>query len=355
MLAYVEALISEAHSRRKDVRDATISTAFLGGGTPSLLPAALLEQLLAGVLACYPLEEGAEFTAEANPGTLTEDWLAVALQHGVNRISLGMQALQPALLHTLRRIHSFAEVEQSVALCRRMGIRNISLDLMFGLPGQTPAMWRDTLHAAIQLHPQHLSCYGLIPEEGTPLAEMLADGRLSLPSEEAERSMYDDCLDLLAQHGYEQYEISNFALPGYACKHNLGYWRQTPYLGLGASAASMLSCADKGFRYVRQTNPRTIPDYLAMVNSSDLSMRETTYIAPADARFETMMLGLRTTSGVAENDFLQMHGVSLESCYGARLEQLKSRGLLDHREGRWFLTRHGMDIQNSILVDLMDD
>ena len=354
MPAYAEALIQEAEHEAALLSERTVDTVFLGGGTPSVFPPELLCSMLRRVLSLFPLAKDAEFTSEANPGTLTEAWLEAAVSCGVNRISLGMQAFQPELLRMLGRIHTFEQVEQSVRLVRSAGIANLNLDLMFGLPGQTRAQWLETLEAALSLHPQHLSCYGLIPEEGTRLAAQLEHGELTLPDEDEERAMYDDCLRLLKAHGFAQYEISNFALPGKACRHNLGYWRQVPYLGLGASAASMLSGQGDVF-CLRSTNPRTISEYLEMVRSEAWSRRETEPVSRTEARFETLMLGLRTTTGVAEADFAALHGVSLEACYGEKLRSLEKRRLLEHADGRWFLTRRGMDIQNSILVELMDN
>ncbi|MGN1019143.1 MAG: radical SAM family heme chaperone HemW [Aristaeellaceae bacterium] len=359
MHPYVDALLKEAarqssyyaglygHPLRMD-------TVFLGGGTPSLLPPAELSRLLSGLKDVFALAPDAEFTSEANPGTLTPAWLDAAVAGGVNRLSLGMQAFQPSLLKTLGRILDFPQVEASVRMARAAGIRNLSLDLMFGLPGQTAAMWRETLDAALSLSPTHLSCYGLIPEEGTPLKRDLDAGVLSLPEEEAERQMYDLALTLLARRGFEQYEISNFALPGHACRHNLGYWRQVPYLGLGVSAASCMDERD-GNAYVRTCNPSGLRDYLDMVRREDWQARTVEPVTAHDAVFETMMLGLRTTRGVSEESFLQMHGLTMDEMYGARLRQLEAQGLLQHMEGCWRLTRRGMDVQNSVLVALMDD
>lgn len=354
MPRYVDALLTEAQAQAESLGRPTIETVFIGGGTPSLLPATLLTKLLAGLREHFDIPDGIEFTSEANPGTLTEAWLRAAMEGGVNRLSLGMQAYQPELLRTLGRIHDFAQVSASVALARRMGVQNLNLDLMFGLPGQSEAAWRETLKQALSLRPEHLSCYGLIPEEGTPLKADLDAGRLTLPDEDEERRMYDEALRLLSAHGYEQYEISNFAMPGYACKHNLGYWRQVPYLGLGASAASCLP-GQSGVFSVRLANPASMDDYLVMVAQRNWAMRQQDLISPADARFETMMLGLRTTEGVSEDAFLAMHGVSMEACYGPRLRSLEQRGLLLYRDGRCRLTRRGMDVQNAVLVELMDD
>ena len=354
MASYVDALLCEAAVQADRLHHPPMDTVFIGGGTPSLLPAPLLDQLLTGIRQLFSFADDVEFTTEANPGTLTEDWLKTAVCHGVNRLSMGMQAYHPELLRTLGRIHDFTQVEFSVAMACAAGISNISLDLMFGLPGQTRAQWLETLHAALTLHPQHLSCYGLIPEDGTPLKDDLDAGRLTLPDEETERAMYDDALALLAEHGYEQYEISNFALPGCACRHNLGYWQQIPYLGLGASASSMLTDSP-GCAYTRETNPAAIDAYISMVQQQQWSQRECIPITPREAMFETMMLGLRTNAGVSEAAFLQRHGTSLEQRYGQQLHSLQVRGLLTHRDDSWTLTRRGMDVQNAILVELMDD
>ena len=354
MPRYVDALLSEAAEQSAGWGRPAIETAYIGGGTPSLLPAPLMTRLLTGLRECFAIPADIEFTSEANPGTLTQPWLQAAVEGGVNRLSLGMQASQPDLLALLGRIHRFDQVAESVGMARQAGIRNLNLDLMFGLPGQTAPMWHETLHAALSLHPEHLSCYGLIPEDGTPLKADLDAGRLSLPDEAEERRMYDDALQTLADHGFEQYEISNFSLSGYACQHNLGYWRQVPYLGLGASAASCLPGSD-GSAYTRTANPADLHAYLAMAEQGHWAMRERTPVSPTEARFETLMLGLRTTQGVSEASFHAMHGLSLTECYGPRLSALEQQGLIIRENGWCRLSRRGMDVQNAILVDLMDD
>lgn len=351
---YVQAVLTEAQARASSLPATAMETVFIGGGTPSVLSPDQLDTLLCGIHALFPVASGAEYTTEANPGTLTAEWLDVAVSHGVNRLSLGMQAFQPQLLKTLGRIHTFSEVAASVELARNAGLHNISLDLMFGLPGQTRADWLESLHAAISLQPQHLSCYGLIPEEGTPLWRKLESGELSLPDEETERAMYDDALTRLAQHGYIQYEISNFAKEGCACRHNLGYWRQIPYLGLGCSASSMLPDASGQCSYLRETNPASLDDYIAMTAHSAWHNRAVEPIFPADARFETLMLGLRTIEGVSEHAYADMHGEPLRHRYGETLRRLQQNGLLDYVDGCWRLTRRGMDVQNAVLVELME-
>lgn len=351
MAAYVDALLREADVMAVNAKDTPMQTVFIGGGTPSTLPAPLLKKLLDGLRERFLLPADIEFTSEANPGAFTPEWLEAALSGGVNRLSLGMQAFQPELLRTLGRIHTYEDVAHSVQLARQMDVSNLSIDLMFGLPGQTPEMWLETLDAALSLDVEHLSCYGLIPEDGTPLKRDLDAGRLTLPDEEDERRMYDDTLRILAEQGFEQYEISNFAKPGRACRHNIGYWTRVPYIGLGASAASFLPTRSGGLRL---TNPAGIRDYIAMVDAHAWRRRDRTSLMPEDARFETLMLGLRMTQGVSETAFAAMHGLSLDAYCGETLRQQEQRGLLVHRNGFWALTRRGMDVQNAILVEILE-
>ncbi|MBE5809514.1 MAG: radical SAM family heme chaperone HemW [Clostridiales bacterium] len=351
MAAYVDALLREADAMTDYAKDEPLQTVFIGGGTPSTLPAELLCKLLTGLHERFNIPAGIEFTSEANPGTLTAEWLETANSGGVNRLSMGMQAAQQELLRTLGRIHGHADVVESVQLARRMGIGNLSVDLMFGLPGQSPEMWRESLEAALALKVEHISCYGLIPEDGTPLKRDLDTGRLALPDEADEREMYDDALHTLARHGYKQYEISNFAKPGRECQHNIGYWTRVPYIGLGASASSFLQTKSGGLRL---TNPASIREYISMATEQAWRRRERVSLLPEDARFESLMLGLRMTRGVSEADFAAMHGVTLDDYCGDIFRQQEKRGLLHHQGGYWALTRRGMDVQNAILVEIME-
>ncbi len=350
MDAYADAVLREADGLAP-YHGTSIQTVFIGGGTPSVLPADTLKRLLTGLRKRFSMAPDIEFTSEANPGTLTPEWLEAALSCGVNRISMGMQAYQPQLLRTLGRIHTHEEVVESVRLARSMGVENISVDLMFGLPGQTCEMWRETLDAALSLGVEHMSCYGLIPEDGTPLKRDLDAGRLSLPDEEDERRMYDDTLSILAANGFAQYEISNFAKPGRECRHNIGYWTRVPYIGLGASASSLLPTKNGGLRL---SNPAGIQAYIAMAQAQAWRRRDRVSLMPSDARFESLMLGLRMTKGVSEEAFLQMHGIPLADYCGDILRRQEKQGLLLHQNGYWALTRRGMDVQNAILVEIME-
>ena len=350
----VRLILREARARSEEAAQ-PVDTVYIGGGTPSLLPPGLFRKLVSGLKELFPFDSVTEFTSEANPGTVTDEWLDAAAESGVNRLSFGVQSSRPELLETLGRIHTFPQAVSSFRLARKHGFGNINLDLIFGIPGQTISLWQETLEAAVALGPEHVSAYGLIPEEGTPLFRDLEQGFLSLPDPEEERAMYDLALSLLKKAGLEQYEISNFARPGCACAHNTGYWTQEPYLGLGVSAASMTVCrtGPEGMLCRRHTNPSDLGSYESDVDGApDACAWEE--IDPAACRFETMMLGLRMNRGVDESRFFALHGVTLESCWGGRLRKLEEQGLAEHTEGCWRLTRRGFDIQNSILVELMD-
>jgi oxygen-independent coproporphyrinogen-3 oxidase len=337
---YVEAVIREITRRGAETGHPKANTIFLGGGTPSLLDELQAIRILDALFEAFPIEEGAEITCECNPGTLTTPFAVSLRKAGVNRLSLGAQARQSRLLSLLGRIHNWENVAASMEIARRAGFENINLDLMFGLPSQTVSDMQETLEAAIALSPAHLSCYGLTVEEGTPICRDIAVGKLTLPDEEIEREMYELARRTLAEHGFQQYEISNFAREGYACRHNIGCWTRMPYLGFGSAAHSF-------FEQCRIANPSTLDAYLA---GEEPKMER---ISKEEARFESMMLGLRMTRGVNNEDFTRMHGMSIREAFGEKLDKPIGGGLLQWHEGALRLTRLGMDLQNSVLVDLL--
>ena len=337
---YVDAVIREITRRGAETGHPKADTIFLGGGTPSLLDEFQVTRILDALFEAFPIEEGAEITCECNPGTLTTPFAQALRKAGVNRLSIGAQARQARLLRLIGRIHDWEQVIASVEIARKAGFDNINLDLMFGLPSQTVADVRETLEAAIALSPTHLSCYGLIVEEGTPICRDIAAGKLALPDEEIEREMYELARQTLAEHGFHQYEISNFAREGYACRHNVGCWTRVPYLGFGCAAHSF-------FEECRTMNPSKLDAYLAGEEP------KTEQISKEEARFESMMLGLRMTRGVKNEDFTRMHGMSIREAFGEKLDKPINGGLLEWHEGALRLTRLGMDLQNSVLVDLM--
>lgn len=338
--AYVEAVIQEIARRGALTGHPVANTIFLGGGTPSLLGEFHLTRILHALFDAFTIAEGAEITCECNPGTLDAPLAHALHTSGVNRLSIGAQAAEPHLLRLLGRIHDWRQVIASAEIAQQAGFDNINLDLMFGLPAQTVADFRETLAAAIALSPSHLACYGLIVEEGTPICRDVAAGRLALPDEEAERDMYELARALLAEHGFHQYEISNFARQGYACRHNIGCWTRVPYLGFGPAAHSF-------FDECRTMNPSQLDAYLA----GEAPHKEP--VSREEARFESMMLGLRMTRGVSDDDFTGMHGLSIREAFGDKLAKPINAGLLEWYGGALRLTRLGMDLQNSVLVDLM--
>ena len=354
--AYVSLLLREAELRRGEYND-SVETVYIGGGTPSLLSGTQFGRLTDGIRTLFQFTPSAEFSVEANPGTLTKQFLSSAVSAGVNRISLGMQAYQERLLEFLGRIHTFSDVKKSVSLARDAGIKNLNLDLIFGIPGQTVSEWSETLDAALSLLPDHISAYGLIPEEGTPLFHMLETGQASLPDPEEERDMYNLAVQRLHRAGLFQYEISNFARENRECRHNIGYWTQIPYLGLGLSAASMriLEHNQYGLTCLRTTNPSDPVVYREMIFTGDPSRAVSETVLPDESRFESMMLFLRMTRGISDEEFIALHGISPADCFGDKLESMRRKGLILHEKGSWKLSRRGMDIQNSILVEMMED
>ena len=336
---------------------------FLGGGTPTLVPAAELRAVLEELRRRFDILPDAEITAEGNPGTLSPQWLEAACACGLNRLSLGVQAAQDRLLRAIGRIHTFAQAREAVAMARAFGIRNLNVDLMSGLPGQTLQDWRESIDAAVALDVEHVSAYSLILEEGTPLWRMVEAGSVRLPDDELTAEMYEQGVAWLEAAGYKRYEISNFARPGMRCRHNVGYWQGSWYAGLGVAAHSMLppdaSQATQGAVRIRRANTESLADYLhALTVQKILPPAEITPVERQEAMFETMMLGLRMTDGVAERDFERLHGETMAQVYGPALEMLAREGLGAWSAGaagerRFFLTPRGLEVQNEALMALM--
>lgn len=341
MPRYADALCAEIRARAAACGHPAADTVFFGGGTPSLLPPALYGRIARALRESFALSPDAEWTVECNPGTLTPAFADALAESGCNRLSMGMQAAQPRLLQSLGRIHTLKDVREAVSLARRAGIGRLNLDLMLGLPGQTMDDMAETLREALALRPDHLSCYALIVEEGTPLCGWVERGEVQLPGEDADREMYGLCRETLRKHGFHQYEISNFSLPGGECLHNVHCWQREDYLGFGCAAHSL-------WKNQRRANPRGLDDYLAG------RAPEIQEVGPEEAMFETVMLGLRLTRGVEESDFLRRHGQALWTVYGEKLQPAVDDGRLKRENGYVFLTERGMDVMNSVLVALLD-
>jgi oxygen-independent coproporphyrinogen-3 oxidase len=329
--AYVRALCNEiAAAGASTPQRIQAQTVFFGGGTPSLLAADQFAAILVAMRASFDLDAEAEISLEANPGTVSPDSLRDLRRLGFNRISFGVQSAHPDELRQLERSHDFFEVIDSVDWARRAGFENLNLDLIFGLPEQHLDRWQATVKLALGLRPEHLSLYALTVEHGTPFGRWAQRGLLSLPDPDAAAEMYEWAGGYLAEHGYAQYEISNWAKPGFACRHNLQYWRNLPYLGFGAGAhgsAGGLRVANvlRIKTYIdrcHSLNPRPFPLSPATVNQQHISRRVEMQ--------ETLMLGLRLTDeGVPAQVFRRRFGQEMDEVFGGEIRELLDLGLLE--------------------------
>ncbi len=351
--AYCKALEKEIVRASERFAGAKVSTVFLGGGTPTLVEVQAMEGVLRTLKNSFEFLPDAEFTSEGNPGTLRDEWLQMAQRFGLNRLSLGVQAAQDHLLTAIGRIHTFRQAEEAVRLARQNGVRNLNLDAMFGLPDQTEREYLDTLAAFDALGAEHISAYSLILEEGTRLHQMAEEEKIRLPDEDAVAQMYEHGIEWLKSAGYERYEVSNFAKPGYICRHNMGYWQGEWYLGLGVAAHSLLPGDGDAF-WIRRANASGVAAYIRA--DGDAPVEEEIGISKSEAMFETMMLGLRTTQGVSGERFRKRFGQTLTQIYGAELERLAQEKLgcwMGGEERSFALTPHGIEVQNEVLVRLM--
>ena len=306
-------------------------TVFLGGGTPTVLDPEHLQQIFAGLHDGFDVVAGSEITSEANPGTVDQERFEALQRLGVNRLSMGVQSFAESELHFLGRIHTSQEAAQAFALARRVGFQNINLDFIFGLPGQKLETWAATLDRAIDLDPEHLSLYALTVEDGTPLASWVTNGVVAAPDPDLAADLYELAAVKLAAAGYHQYEISNWArgplaadgFPRYACRHNLVYWRNEPYLGFGPGAHS-------SYDHRRWSIVRGVEAYIRGVNAGAPAHDLDEDISPALEMGETMMLGLRLVQvGVSRQGFRQRFGTDVADVYAVELERLQKRGLLE--------------------------
>jgi len=320
-------------------------TVYFGGGTPTLLPERLLTDLLERVDQRFPIAKGAEVTIEANPES-AQNWRALRRlrRGGFNRISLGVQAGDDALLRQIGRIHTFADAERSAGAVRRAGFSNFSIDLIYGLPNQTLSGWQESLEKGLSLEPEHLSCYGLKVEEGTPLWRR--QGELDLPDDDAQADMYLSAVERLAAAGYEQYEISNFAKPGFASRHNLKYWTLQEYAGFGPGAHSDLG----GMRYAYA---RDLEGYIQGALDGTLSMSESERLPERERDGEYIMLSLRTAEGISRPVFERRYRhrfAPLETV----LRRYQALGCAQPTGDGWRLTPKGFLISNTIITDLWE-
>lgn len=349
LAAYPEILLEELRLKGRSLEAEAVPTVYFGGGTPSLLTPASIAELLEAVRHRFGVERDAEITLEANPGTLTLESLEGYLEAGVNRLSLGVQSLDDRQLALLGRIHTAVEALEAFSLARSAGFGNIGIDLMHGLPGQTPEGWAGTLCEAIALKPEHISAYGLSVEDGTPFAAMAERGELRLPEEEQAAGMLEMTAELLRSAGYEHYEISNFALPGKRSRHNQVYWRRGNYLGFGAGAHSFLNVPGFGCRW---ENPSNLRDYAAAVKSNILTENELV-LSGKEAMCEFMFLGLRMLEGVDAGEFATQFGVTVDEAFPGAVGTLCQRELLIAEGSIVRLTATGMLLANRVMSEFV--
>jgi oxygen-independent coproporphyrinogen-3 oxidase len=357
---YVRALLTEvaltgAMALQADSRPRRARTIFFGGGTPSLLSVEQITRILDACRAAFRVDEDAEITLEANPGTLDLEQLRGLRAAGVNRLSMGAQSFDVELLKTLGRIHSPAEIVQAVENAREAGFTSINVDFMFGLPGQTMRHWQETLDQAMALHPEHLSLYSLIVEEGTPFHTWAQEGRITPGDEDLCADMYEYADELLLKHGYMNYEISNWAQPGnpgHASRHNLTYWQNLPYLGMGAGAYSSFG----GRRFSDERDPQ---QYVRLLKAGQRPEAESEPLSREQEMSETAFLALRTAMGLHLPTFAQRFGLPFAQFVGDRLRRVEEVGLLEHdgqAGAEWLrLSKRGRLLGNEVFMRLLPD
>ena len=341
---YIEALGKEMSLYDLDNKE--MKTVFIGGGTPTALDAFQMERLLSSIHDHISLGTDYEFTIEANPGDLTKDKLAVMKEAGVNRLSLGVQTFNEQLLKKIGRAHNVDDVYRTVSLAREAGFENISIDLIYSLPGQTIDDLKETIDRALEFELPHFSAYSLIIEPKTVFYIMLNKGKLSLPSEDTEASMYEYVMDRMERAGYHQYEISNFGKPGYESKHNLVYWNNEEYYGFGAGAHGYLD----GIRY---HNHGPLKKYMNAIGNGEKPIIEQINVSTREKMEEEMFLGLRKTDGVSLEGFQRHFGVDMNEVFGEVIANLTQKELLVISDGKIKLTRQGKLIGNEVFQDFL--
>lgn len=346
---YRSALEQEIALSRAKYPDARVKTVFFGGGTPTILPAEDLCTILDAISTAFPVEPDAEISIECNPKTIGFEGLKRLRNAGFNRLSIGLQATQNDLLKRIGRVHSFEEFLTTYSAARDAGFTNINIDLMHGLPGQGQADYLDAIRTVAALNPTHISAYSLILEEGTPLYDDVIAGRETLPDPDAVADMEDAGMALLESLDYRRYEVSNFAKPGYECRHNLIYWHNEPYLGLGVAAHS--SMIEDGF-WVRFSNESSIPAYLKKLEKGKLPRAERILTNTFEQMFESVMLGLRLVKGIDRKAFFDRFGCDVIETYREAYDKNDRFGFWDRSDPAYLrLTQTGMDHLDSVLRD----
>ncbi len=338
---YVQALLREIQAVEEG-EGRSVSSIFIGGGTPSVLDERLLGDILREIRNRFKMEEDAEITIEVNPGTANIGKLQAYREMGINRLSIGLQSPEDRELKILGRIHNYGQFLETYQEARTVGFDNINIDLMSAIPDQTYEGWVKNLRTVAELEPEHISAYSLIVEEGTPFAAR----KLNLPDEDTEYNMYEATAQILKEYGFEQYEISNYARKGRKCRHNVGYWTRQDYLGFGLGASSL-------YGKERFANTADMKKYLENSKNPEKIREKEPSLTREDEMAEFMFLGLRMTKGISKADFQRCFGCTIESVYGEVLEKYESMELLLEKDGRIFLSREGIHVSNSIMAEFL--
>ena len=327
-------------------KDRKINSIFFGGGTPSILNNNDMQFIMDEIKENFSIDEDAEISMECNPGTLTEDKLKFMRSIGVNRLSIGLQAVQENLLRYIGRIHNYEQFEKNYLEARKVGFKNINIDLMYNLPHQTFEDWKETLHKIVILNPEHISAYSLILEEGTKLYDMYMKKEFDLGDEDEDIKMYEYAINYLKENGYNQYEISNYAKVGYECKHNILYWKCKNYIGLGPGASGYIN-------NVRYNNVKDLDDYHDKLSKNEKPIEFCENLTEKDKIEEKIIMGLRMNDGIIFKDFEEF-GINFEEKYEEQLKKHESLDLITKTNKGFKFTQKGREISNNIFLDYID-
>lgn len=343
---YINALLAELKLYKERLSNYEIRTIFIGGGTPTNIDAVYIEKILVYINENYNVENLEEVSIESNPGTLNREKIKTYIKSGINRVSLGVQSLNNDILSSIGRIHSSKDFYDSYKLLRKMGIENINVDLMFGLPSQSMEDVIYSLEEMIDLGVKHISYYGLILEEGTRLYDLYQRDRIVLPTEEKEREMYHNIVKILNNNGYTHYEISNFSLTGYECKHNLVYWDINPYLGVGLNSHSNMG----GKRF---SNTIDIEEYIDLLDKEKLPIIQQEDIDKDTEIEEFCIMGLRKINGIDKLEFIRRFDLDIDDIYSEEIEKHVKGGLIKNNKYNIALTSKGLDLSNLVEIDFL--
>lgn len=344
---YIDTLLVEAAQRKNELNSETITTVYLGGGTPSLLSITQLSKLVSVLKKVFDFSDVEEFMIEVNPDDVTADYIQQAKSLGINRVSMGVQSFNDEDLRFINRRHTAKQATDAIHIIKEAGINNISIDLIYGIPGQNIKIWKNNVDTAISLLVQHISAYTLMYEEGTRLSVMRSLGKINEVDDDVVAAMYDYLVAQLKSNGYTHYEISNFALPGFHSRHNSSYWNLTPYLGLGVAAHSFDGT-------VRRFNPSNLKKYLDALGEGKLYV-EVENITQAERYDEYVMLRLRTADGIDADELMHRFGEEYYQFFIEKTKPLVSEGYLINENGRYYIPENHIMISDNITCDLLWD